>query len=202
MQDSNTINFMNLDNIGVSTVKDSTAFKKIQFFSKTNPSNLFSIKSDFQNSFNKINSFYINDVLLNKSNSYGMDRQHTYTSLSSSLPMFSTLVDYKSVNKLFTYNLNNEWKFRKNPIEVNRLSYNNNLGLNGKQDGLVNNLNKTLPSKYKTIINSTDFSITTSTPNIFSIQTLITILNNILMFLSLHLTLSIGKSTYLITILY
>jgi hypothetical protein len=99
---------MNLDNIGVSTVKDSTAFKKIQFFSKTNPSNLFSVKSDFQNSFNKINSFYINDVLLNKSNNYGMDRQHTYTSLSSSLPMFSTLIDYKSVNKLFTYNLNNE----------------------------------------------------------------------------------------------
>jgi len=59
---SNLINFMNLDDIVVSTVKDSTAFKKIQFFSKTNPTNLFNIKSDFQNSLNKVNSYYLNDL--------------------------------------------------------------------------------------------------------------------------------------------
>jgi hypothetical protein len=97
---------MNLDNIGISTVKDSTAFKKIQFFSKTNPTTLFSVKSDFQNSLNKLNNLFLNDLNLNKSYTYGMDRQHMYTSLSSSLPMFSTLVDHNSTEKFFSYNLN------------------------------------------------------------------------------------------------
>jgi hypothetical protein len=97
---------MNLDNIGVSTIKDSTAFKKIQFFSKTNPSNIFNVKSDFQNSFQRINNYYINDLDLNNSYTYGMDRQHTYTSLSTTLPNFSTLIDNNSVNKFLSYNFN------------------------------------------------------------------------------------------------
>jgi hypothetical protein len=97
---------MNLDNIGISTLKDSTAFKKIQFFSKTNPTSIFNVKSDFQNSFNKLNNLYLNDVDLNNSYTYVIDRQHTYTSLSSSLPNSSTLIDNKSVNKFFEYNLN------------------------------------------------------------------------------------------------
>jgi hypothetical protein len=97
---------MNLDNIGISTLKDSTAFKKIQFFSKTNPTTLFNVKSDFQNSLNKLNSFFINDLDLNQSYTYGLDRQHAYTSLSSTLPMFSTLMDSKGINKFFDYNLN------------------------------------------------------------------------------------------------
>jgi hypothetical protein len=97
---------MNLDNIGISTLKDSTAFKKIQFFSKTNPTTLFNVKSDFQNSLNKLNNFFLNDLDLNQSYTYGLDRQHSYTSLSSTLPMFSTLMDSKGVDKFFTYNLN------------------------------------------------------------------------------------------------
>jgi hypothetical protein len=97
---------MNLDNIGVSTLKDSTAFKKIQFFSKTNPTSLFNVKSDFQNSLNKLNTLFLNDLDLNQSYTYGMDRQHNYTSLSSTLPMFSTLMDNKSTEKFFSYNLN------------------------------------------------------------------------------------------------
>jgi hypothetical protein len=103
---SNLLNFMNLDNIGVSTIKDSTAFKKIQFFSKTNPTNLFNVKSDFQNSFKKFNNLYLNDLELNNSYTYGMDRQHTYTSLLTTLPNFSTLMDNKSVDKFFNYNYN------------------------------------------------------------------------------------------------
>jgi hypothetical protein len=100
------VNFMDLDNIGLSTVKDSTAFKKIQFFSKVNSTNLFNVKSDFQNSFTKINNLYLNDLDLNQSYTYGMDRQHNYASLSTSLPMFTTLMDYKGIKNFFTYNLN------------------------------------------------------------------------------------------------
>jgi len=96
---SNIVNFMNLDNIGISTVKDSTAFKKIQFFSKTNPTMIFNVKSDFQNSFKKLNSYYLNDIDFSNSYTYGIDRQHTYTSLASSLPISKTLIDNQSVDK-------------------------------------------------------------------------------------------------------
>jgi len=115
---------MNLDNIGVSTIKDSTAFKKIQFFSKTNPSNIFNVKSDFQNSFQRINDFYLSDLDLNNSYTYGMDRQHTYTSLSTTLPNFSTLIDNKSVDKFLSYNLNSELNVTNSPsLNSNRLNY-------------------------------------------------------------------------------
>jgi hypothetical protein len=103
---SNLINLTNLDNIGISTIKDSTAFKKIQFFSKTNPTSLFSVKSDFQNSFKRINKLFITDLNFNESYSYGLDRQQTHTSLATLLPMSTTLIDYKGLNKYFSYNVN------------------------------------------------------------------------------------------------
>merc|ERR1712070_367669 len=123
------------DNIGVSTIKDSTAFKKIQFFSKTNPSNIFNVKSDFQNSFQKINNYYINDLDLNNSYTYGMDRQHTYTSLSTTLPNFSTLIDNNSVNKFLSYNFNvnyTDTSSNFSNLKSNRLNYDNVLSNTSK----------------------------------------------------------------------
>jgi hypothetical protein len=115
---------MNFDNIGLSTVKDSTAFKKIQFFSKINPSSIFHIKSDFQNTFNRLSNYYDNDSNLNLSYNYGIDRQHTYTSLNSTLPTFSTLLDSPSVNKFFTYNFNDFVMKKDYATGINRLNYN------------------------------------------------------------------------------
>jgi hypothetical protein len=139
---------MNLDNIGISTVKDSTAFKKIQFFSKTNPTNLYNVKSDFQNSFDKLNNFYLTDLSLNQSYTYGMDRQHSYTSLTSSLPNYSTVLDNKSVSKFFEYNLDSKLTSSKNSMEVNRLSYSHDE--DSSNESLLNNyqnlINNTLPS--------------------------------------------------------
>jgi len=162
---SNLVNFMNLDNIGKSTVKDSTAFKKIQFFSKTNPTNLFSVKSDFQNSFNKVNSFYKNDLDLNNSYTYGMDRQHNYTSLNSTLPMFSTLIDKGSVDKFFSYNLNT-LNNNINSTSLNRLSYSDNKGI--AYENIINNFNKLLPTTFNRL-NNLDFSIFLKLPNTFSV---------------------------------
>jgi hypothetical protein len=155
---------MNLDNIGVSTIKDSTAFKKIQFFSKTNPTNLFNIKSDFQNSFNKLNSLYLNDLDLNQSYTYGMDRQHTYTSLSSSLPMFSTLLDRSSVDKFFNYNFSQEFKTPSNKLSLNRFDY-TSTSLNRLDETLLNSYSKLLPNTLGTL----DFPLFIKIPNIFSI---------------------------------
>jgi hypothetical protein len=154
---------MNLDNIGISTIKDSTAFKKIQFFSKTNPTNLFNVKSDFQNSFNKLSSYYFNDLDLNQSYTYGMDRQHVYTSLSSSLPMFASLLDTNSTEKFFSYNLNSK-KTPTSALNLNRLNY-NNLVLN---ESLLVNFTKLLPSSF-TKLNPIDFSLFLQVPNTTSV---------------------------------
>jgi hypothetical protein len=159
---------MNLDSIGISTVKDSTAFKKIQFFSKTNPTNLFSIKSDFQNSFHKLNNFYSTDLSFNESYSYGLDRQHTHTSLSSSLPMSSTLVDHKGLDKFFSYNLNREWEFsKKNSLNLNRLNTEPRKSLS--IEGLVSDINAVTLNTFKSMSTAVDFSLFLKVPNISNI---------------------------------
>jgi hypothetical protein len=144
-------------------LSESTAFKKIQFFSKTNPTNLFTVKSDFQNSFNKLSNYYFNDLDLNQSYTYGMDRQHVYTSLSSSLPMSATLLDNNSTNKFFTYNLDNKTS-TSSTLNINRLNY-NNMSLN---DSLLINFTKLLPTKL-TKLNSMDFSFFLQIPNTTSV---------------------------------
>jgi len=146
---------MDLDNIGISTVKDSTAFKKVQFFSKSNPSNLFSVKSDFQNSFDKLSSYYLTDLDLNQSYTYGMDRQHTYAPLSSSLPMFNTLMDLNSSEKFFSYNLNTKPINTQNSLSINRLNSNTTVSNDLLINSFIPNLNKLLPNSN---LNSFDFS--------------------------------------------
>jgi heme/copper-type cytochrome/quinol oxidase subunit 2 len=167
---SNLINFMNLDDIGVSTLKDSTSFKKIQFFSKTNPTNLFNVKSDFQNSFNKLNSLYLNDLDLTQSYTYGMDRQHTYTSLSSVLPNFSTLVDTKSVNKFVNYTLGYNNCNNNSLLSINRFDYENPNNTSGKLETSIDNLNTLLKLQPSTgNVNAADFSSFIKIPNFASV---------------------------------
>jgi hypothetical protein len=161
---------MDLGNIGASTIKDSTAFKKIQFFSKTNPTNLFSVKSDFQNSLNKLNSFYLNDLDLNNSYTYGMDRQHTYTSLLTTLPMSATLVDNMSVNKFFSYNLNNNWSNNNtNALNLNRLDYGNLSKSKNFDEKTLTSYNQLLPGIYSSGTNNIDFAFFLKIPNMFNV---------------------------------
>ena len=121
---------MDLDSIGISTIKDSTAFKKIQFFSKTNPSSLFNVKSDFENSLNKLGNLYSTDLDLTTSYSYGIDRQHNFSSQSALLPSYPTFLDEKGIDKFFSYNFNlqsgitNGNNQPTSNLSVNRLSYN------------------------------------------------------------------------------
>jgi hypothetical protein len=159
---------MNLDDIGISTIKDSTAFKKIQFFSKTNPTNLFNVKSDFQNSLNNLNSMFLSDLDLNQSYTYGMDRQHTFTSLAATLPSFTTLMDKSGVNKFLSYTLNQN--ITNTPtLNLNRLDYSPiNKSGSGSQENLMSLYNKILPSQFHTY-NSTDFSFFLKLPNLGSI---------------------------------
>jgi hypothetical protein len=160
---------MNLDDIGVSTLKDSTAFKKIQFFSKTNPTNLFNAKSDFQNSFNKLNNYYLTDLDLTNSYTYGMDRQHTYTSLSSVLPNFTTLIDNKSVSKFADYNLGYSTTTKSNNMATNRLDYDNVVVSSGSDETYIDNLNTLFKLNPSTNSSKIDFSLFLKVPNSVSV---------------------------------
>jgi hypothetical protein len=94
---------MNFSQLGVNSLKEQSAFKKIQFFSKTNPADLFNAKSDFEFSYNKVTSLYNNDLSLQNSSSYGTVRQHNTSSLKSTINSANSLLDTKSFNNYLAY---------------------------------------------------------------------------------------------------
>jgi len=107
----NNLNLLDFSNIGSHISSDSMAFKKIQNFSKLNSQYIFSSPTNYYSKFNKINSLYINEASIDNINpSVSIFRQHNYTSIKTSLNMFSTLIDNKSFKKFFNYssNLNDE----------------------------------------------------------------------------------------------
>jgi len=95
---------MDFRDLGVNTAKDSDAFKKIQYFSKTNPQPLYTSVSDFSSRYKKISNLYLNDESSHNVSSYGTTRQNNYTSLMASNNNSTTLVDQQSVDKYLSYN--------------------------------------------------------------------------------------------------
>jgi hypothetical protein len=79
--------------LGVDNLKDANAFKKIQVFSKTNQHKLFSSKSEFETSFNKIKQLYDTDLDLNTKTSYGTLRQHSYNTILSTTTTPNLVLD-------------------------------------------------------------------------------------------------------------
>merc|ERR1712014_90412 len=83
----------------------------------------------------------LTDLDLNQSYTYGMDRQHTYAPLASSLPMFNTLMDLNSSEKFFSYNLGTQAPNNKNILSINRLNSNEVVGSNSYINTIAPNLN-------------------------------------------------------------
>jgi hypothetical protein len=81
-----------------------TSFKKIQYFSKTNPQSLFNFITDFSSRYNKISNLYFNDINFTNSCNYGTFRQHNYISSKSLNNNFYTKIDNKNLNKYLNYN--------------------------------------------------------------------------------------------------
>jgi hypothetical protein len=95
---------MKFADVGTSGVKDSAAFKKIQYFSKTNPQQLYSNVSEFNLKYRKISDLYLNDTEPTTTFAYGTKRQHNYTSGSSLANNSNTLIDNKGLKTLLDYN--------------------------------------------------------------------------------------------------
>jgi hypothetical protein len=87
-----------------------------------------------------------------------MDRQHTYTSLSATLPNFSTIIDRKGVDKFFSYNYNfNNDIVSFNNLNINRLEYSpDSKKLTHNNEYFIENLYKLLPTSFNKL-SSTDF---------------------------------------------
>jgi len=113
---------MNFNDLGNSTLKDSSAFKKIQYFSKTNPQSLVNSASDFNVKYRKIANLYLNDTLPSNTPSYGTIRQHNYSSLMSTTNTYSSLLDSTALNKFLTYNDNSSQKHSITALDFNGTS--------------------------------------------------------------------------------
>ena len=98
------LNFMNFDDAGLSTYKNSTAFKKIQYFSKTNPQLLYKTSSDLNNKFNRLNDLFLNESDILNSNNYKTLRQSSFSSNKTHLNNYSTVIDNSSLGKFLEYN--------------------------------------------------------------------------------------------------
>jgi len=101
------------------TLKTSSAFKKIQTFSKTNPQILFQSIDDFSTRYTKINNLYLNDSHMSNTLTYGITRQHNYTSNNAYNTQSFTNLDNKSLTKLLNYNQGIQ-----NPQNINFKNYN------------------------------------------------------------------------------
>jgi len=101
---SKVINFMDFDSAGLSTYKNSNAFKKIQYFSKVNPQLLYKSNEDYSVKYQKLNSLYLNESDLFASSEYNTLRQHGFATNKSYSNNFSTTLDSSSVEKFVSYN--------------------------------------------------------------------------------------------------
>ena len=101
---SNLLNFMNFNDIGSNISSDSTAFKKIQYFSKTNPQSLFNNSTEYSLRYDKLANLYFNDIEATKASAYGTLRQHNYTSSKALTNGFSSKMENKNIDKFLKYN--------------------------------------------------------------------------------------------------
>jgi hypothetical protein len=115
------INISDFSKMGLSSVKDSSAFKKIQYHSKSPASQLFDSSTVNYSKFDVLSTLYDNSNLLNNSKDYYTDRQDNYSSLLVSQLNSSSNLENKSVDKILDYNFNT------NSTKGNLVTFNNYL---------------------------------------------------------------------------
>jgi len=101
-----SLNLSDFSKVGLSTIHDSSAFKKIQYFSKTNPQNMFNNSDLYNNKLAKINKLFLNTSDTTNSTFYSTNRQLGSATNSSSQYNYSTGLDNKSTDLFLKYNFN------------------------------------------------------------------------------------------------
>ena len=99
---NSNINLLDFSKVGLSPLSDTTAFKKIQYFSKVSPQSLYT-QSSIENKYSKLSDLYLRTSNLSSSYNYGTQRQHNYATAAST-QFKQGLLDKKSVDTLLGYN--------------------------------------------------------------------------------------------------
>jgi len=108
--DNSLVNISDFSKIGLSSLKDSSSFKKIQYHSKSPASQLFDSSTVNYSKFDVLSALYNHTSSLNNSKDYYTDRQDNYSSLLVNQLNSSSNLEHNSVSKALDYNfsLNNE----------------------------------------------------------------------------------------------
>lgn len=117
-ENTKLFNLFNFNDIGLNSLQESNAFKRIKIFSKSFSSDLHFQDSKFLNKFKKINSYLTSDDSYVNSSSLASKRQHNFLSSKTFINKPLTHLDISSVKKLINFN------FKTNIIK----SKNNNNG--------------------------------------------------------------------------
>lgn len=102
---NSNLNLLDFSKVGLSTLSDSSVFKKIQYFSKVNPQSLYTSSSTLDSKYSKLSDLYLRSSATSNSYNYGTLRQHNYT-VSASNQYKQNLLDKKSVDLILDYNHN------------------------------------------------------------------------------------------------
>jgi len=100
------INFLDFNSVGARTSDASTAYKRIQRFSKVNPQLLFGNTSDYSLRYNKLANLYFNETEFLDSSSHSTSRQHNFLSSKALTTNFISKVDNDNLDMFFKYNFN------------------------------------------------------------------------------------------------
>ena len=77
------VNFLNFKNIGLDTLRESSAFSKIRNSSKVYNSHLVHSPSTFTSKYLKLNSLYVDENRYLTASSFGLEKQHNLSSTSA-----------------------------------------------------------------------------------------------------------------------
>ena len=103
-------NFLNFRDIGISTLRESSAFSKIRNFSKVYSTQLVHTPSTFVSKYQKLNSLYIDENNFLNTSSFGVTKQHNSAAISALGNNFSsTLLDSKSFSQFLDSNTSLEF---------------------------------------------------------------------------------------------
>lgn len=98
------LNFTDLAGVGLNTAQEASAFRRTQYFSKTNPQTLVGSPEALQSRYTKLSDLYLDEVSFLGGGSYGTVRQHNLTPHLASTSN-TTGVDPRGLTKLLEHNL-------------------------------------------------------------------------------------------------
>lgn len=104
LDNNKVLNFLNFQDIGVNTLKDSEAFKKIRTFSKTYTTNLNYVPLNTVTKYALMNKLYLDNNVFTDSLSYGSATQHTMSAAKATSVNYSTFLDSNSKTRFLNAN--------------------------------------------------------------------------------------------------